>query len=128
LKAVAAFRQLEQADSLAAGNKRIGNILRKNEAETADPQVDDSLLQEPAEKALAEKVNEARQALAPLSANADYTGVLNYLAGMRETVDSFFDAVMVMADDEAVRKNRLALLNQTRALFLGVADISCLQE
>ena len=128
LKAVAAFRQLEQADSLAAGNKRIGNILRKNEAETADPQVDDSLLQEPAEKALAEKVSEARQALAPLSASADYTGVLNYLAGMRETVDSFFDAVMVMADDEAVRKNRLALLNQTRALFLGVADISCLQE
>ena len=128
MKAVAAFRQLEQADSLAAGNKRIGNILRKNEAETADPQVDDSLLQEPAEKALAEKVNEARQALAPLSASADYTGVLNYLAGMRETVDSFFDAVMVMADDEAVRKNRLALLNQTRALFLGVADISCLQE
>lgn len=128
LKAVAAFRQLEQADSLAAGNKRIGNILRKNEAETAEPEVDDSLLQEPAEKALAQKVSEARKALAPLSANADYTGVLNYLAGMRETVDSFFDDVMVMADDKAVRQNRLALLNQTRALFLGVADISCLQE
>lgn len=128
LKAVAAFRKLEQADSLAAANKRIGNILRKNDSETAEPEVKDSLLQEAAEKALAEKVSEAKRELAPLSAKADYTGVLNYLAGMRETVDSFFDDVMVMADDEMVRQNRLALLNQTRALFLGVADISCLQE
>ncbi len=128
LKAVAAFRQLEQAESLAAGNKRIGNILRKNDAEADDLQVNDTLLEEAAEKALAEKVSQARSDLAPLTANADYTGVLNYLAGMRETIDSFFDDVMVMADDEAVRLNRLALLNQTRALFLGVADISCLQE
>ncbi|MCX4192200.1 glycine--tRNA ligase subunit beta [Methylophaga sp. OBS1] len=128
LKAVAAFRKLEQAESLAAANKRIGNILRKNDSETAEPEVKDSLFQEAAEKALAEKVSEAKRELAPLSAKADYTGVLNYLAGMRETVDSFFDDVMVMADDEMVRQNRLALLNQTRALFLGVADISCLQE
>jgi glycyl-tRNA synthetase beta chain len=128
LKAVAAFRKLEQADSLAAGNKRIGNILRKNDAEADDLQVNDGLLEEAAEKALAKKVSQARSDLAPLTANADYTGVLNYLAGMRETIDSFFDDVMVMADDEAVRLNRLALLNQTRALFLGVADISCLQE
>ncbi|WP_438971857.1 glycine--tRNA ligase subunit beta [Methylophaga sp.] len=128
LKAVAAFRQLEQAESLAAGNKRIGNILRKNDAEAEGLSVDESLLQEAAEKALAEKLTQAEQDLAPLSAQADYTGVLNYLAGMRETIDAFFDQVMVMADDEAVRQNRLALLNQTRALFLGVADISCLQE
>jgi glycyl-tRNA synthetase beta chain len=128
LEAVAAFRQLEQAESLAAGNKRIGNILRKNNAEADDLQVNAGLLEEAAEKALAEKVNQAKSDLAPLTASADYTGVLNYLAGMRETIDSFFDDVMVMADDEAVRLNRLALLNQTRALFLGVADISCLQE
>ncbi len=128
LKAVAAFRKLEQAESLSAANKRIGNILRKNDAETSGPEIKDSLLQEAAEKALAEQVTQARRELAPLTAKADYTGVLNYLAGMRETVDSFFDDVMVMADDEAVRQNRLALLNQTRALFLGVADISCLQE
>ncbi len=128
LKAVAAFRKLEQAESLAAANKRIGNILRKNDAETIEAEVKDSLLQEAAEKALAAQVGEAQRELAPLTAKADYTGVLNYLAGMRETVDSFFDDVMVMADDEAVRQNRLALLNQTRALFLGVADISCLQE
>jgi glycyl-tRNA synthetase beta chain len=128
LKAVAAFRQLEQAESLAAGNKRIGNILRKNGAGQAAVEIVDNLLQEPAEKALAEKLIQASKDLAPLSANADYTGVLNYLADMRETIDAFFDQVMVMVDDEAVRQNRLALLNQTRALFLGVADISCLQE
>lgn len=128
LKAVADFRQLEQAESLAAGNKRIGNILRKNDAEAEGLQIDESLLQETAEKALAEKLAKASQDLAPLSARADYAGVLNYLAGMRETIDAFFDQVMVMADDEAVRQNRLAILNQTRALFLGVADISCLQE
>lgn len=128
LKAVAAFRQLEQAESLAAGNKRIGNILRKNDAEAEGLSIDETLLQESAEKALAEKLTQANQDIAPLSAKSDYAGVLNYLAGMRETIDAFFDQVMVMADDEAVRQNRLALLNQTRALFLGVADISCLQE
>jgi glycyl-tRNA synthetase beta chain len=128
LQAVAAFRKLEQADSLAAGNKRIGNILRKNEAEGQDLDVNDSLLQDSAEKALAERVSLAQKDLAPLAAKADYTGVLNYLADMRETIDRFFDDVMVMADDEAVRQNRLALLKQTRALFMGVADISCLQE
>jgi len=128
LKAVAAFRQLEQADSLAAGNKRIGNILRKNDAEAEGMSIDAALLQESAEKALAQKLAQAGQDLAPLSAKSDYAGVLNYLAGMRETIDAFFDQVMVMADDEAFRQNRLAILNQTRALFLGVADISCLQE
>ncbi|GAB4294254.1 MAG: glycine--tRNA ligase subunit beta [Methylophaga sp.] len=128
LKAVAAFRQMEQAESLAAANKRIGNILRKNEAETVTPDVNERLLQAPAEQALAEQVFQARRELAPLTARADYAGALSYLAGMREVVDHFFDDVMVMADDEAVRQNRLALLNQTRALFLGVADISCLQE
>ena len=60
-------------------------------------------------------------------AESNYAGVLTELAGMRDTVDAFFDQVMVMAEDEAVRKNRLALLNQTRALFIQIADISVLQ-
>ena len=128
LEAVTAFRQLEQAESLAAGNKRISNILRKNDAEDVALTIAGNLLQEDAEKALADKLAQASKDLAPLTAKADYSGVLNYLAGMRETIDAFFDQVMVMADDEAVRQNRLALLNQTRTLFLGVADISCLQE
>jgi len=128
LKAVSAFRELEQAEALAAGNKRIGNILRKNDAEGDAGAIDDSLLQEDAEKALATKLAEISITVQPLIANADYSAVLTQLASMRETVDGFFDQVMVMADDEAVRKNRLALLNQTRALFLGVADISSLQS
>jgi glycyl-tRNA synthetase beta chain len=127
LKAVSAFRSLEQAEALSAANKRIGNILRKNGAENLDLSVNSALLQEDAEKTLATQVEAAVDALAPLMANADYAGVLNYLADMRDAVDAFFDQVMVMADDEAVKQNRLALLNQTRALFLGVADISSLQ-
>ena len=128
LNAVAEFRQLEQAKSLAAGNKRIANILRKNDAEGEVGAIDNALLQEPAEQALADKLVEVTDAVQPLMKQADYTSVLRCLADMGETVDGFFDEVMVMADDPAVRHNRLALLNQTRALFLGVADISSLQE
>jgi glycyl-tRNA synthetase beta chain len=128
LYAVAEFRQLEQAEALAAGNKRISNILRKNDAEGDVATIDATLLVEPAEQALAEKLDTVSSAIAPLLIQADYAGVLNILAEMRDTVDGFFEQVMVMADDLAVRNNRLALLNQTRALFLGVADISCLQE
>ncbi|MDH5358487.1 MAG: glycine--tRNA ligase subunit beta [Gammaproteobacteria bacterium] len=128
LHAVAEFRQLEQAEALAAGNKRIGNILRKNDAEGEVGNINDSLLQEPAEQALSAKLKAVTDDVKPLMAQADYAGVLRALADMRETVDGFFDQVMVMADDAAVRQNRLVLLNQTRALFLGVADISCLQE
>lgn len=128
LNAVSAFRALEQAEALAAGNKRIGNILRKNNAEGEAKAIDDSLLQEAAEKALAAKLTDITAVVNPLIAASDYSAVLTNLAAMRETVDGFFDEVMVMADDEAIRNNRLALLNQTRALFLGVADISLLQE
>ena len=128
LNAVSAFRALEQAEALAAGNKRIGNILRKNNAEGEAKAIDDSLLQEDAEKALAAKLMDITAVVNPLIAASDYSAVLTNLAAMRETVDGFFDEVMVMADDEAIRNNRLALLNQTRALFLGVADISLLQE
>ena len=128
LDAVAEFRQLEQAEALAAGNKRIGNILRKNDAEGEVGAIDDSLLNEPAEQALASKLKTVSDEVKPLMAQADYAGVLRTLADMRESVDGFFDQVMVMADDLAVRHNRLALLNQTRALFVGVADISYLQE
>ncbi|PCJ30355.1 MAG: glycine--tRNA ligase subunit beta [Gammaproteobacteria bacterium] len=128
LSAVTEFGQLEQAEALAAGNKRIGNILRKNDAEGESGQLNDSLLTEPAELALAEKLKAVKSAVEPLMNQADYAGVLTILAEMRETVDGFFDEVMVMADDLDVRQNRLVLLNQTRALFLGVADISSLKN
>lgn len=127
LAAVAGFQQLEQAEALAAANKRIGNILRKNDSAEGASTINDTLLTEVSEQALAKKVTVVKASIVPLLAQADYAGVLTQLAEMREAVDAFFDQVMVMADDLAVRQNRLALLNETRALFLEVADISYLQ-
>ena len=126
IQAVAHFRTLEQATALAAANKRVSNILAKVEGELSN-QVDSSLLQEAAEIALAEKLAELQPQLAPLFANSDYQQALTLLASLRETVDNFFEDVMVMADDQAVRANRLAMLTQLRNLFLHIADISLLQ-
>lgn len=123
LKAVAAFVKLEPASSLAAANKRIGNILKKAGIDGGDP-VDKSLIKEPAETALFESVVKAQKAVAPLLDDRDYTNVLTTLADLRDPVDGFFDDVMVMTDDEALRNNRLALLAELRAMFLNVADVS----
>ncbi|MGL6159787.1 glycine--tRNA ligase subunit beta [Microbulbifer sp.] len=125
VQAVHAFSQLPEAQALAAANKRVSNILAKLEG-PAPTEVDESLLQEDAEKALYAAIQDARTQVEPLYAEALYTEGLAGLAGLRETVDSFFDHVMVMTDDEKLRDNRLALLAQLRALFLEVADISLL--
>lgn len=126
VRAVSAFRQLEAAAALAAANKRVGNILTKFDGDIP-AEVNPALLQDEAEKVLATQLAELSVRLAPLFAAGDYGNALNELASLREGVDSFFDQVMVMADDEAVRLNRLALLNQLRNLFLQIADISLLQ-
>jgi len=123
LGAVQAFTKLEPAASLAAANKRIANILRQAGVQQADP-VNESLLSDPAELALWAALGDARSVVQPLLEERLYTEVLSTLAGLREPVDKFFDDVMVMVDDEATKKNRLALLGELRALFLGVADIS----
>lgn len=128
LKAVSGFRELSQAEALAAANKRIDNILRKNGAYDQQLDLKADLLSDSAEQDLAKLLAEVQTDVAPLMQDADYAAVLNRLATMRDSIDKFFDDVMVMADDPAVRDNRLALLNQTRALFIGVADISCLQQ
>jgi glycyl-tRNA synthetase beta chain len=125
IKAVAAFRQLAAAESLAAANKRISNILKKVEGELP-AQVESSLLQLPAEQALAAAVQAQQAKVEPLFAQGDYEAALLSLAELREPVDKFFDDVMVMADDLALRNNRLALLNSLRSLFLRVADLSVL--
>ena len=125
VKAVAAFRQLSAAESLAAANKRISNILKKVDGELP-AQVDASLLQLPAEQALAAAVQAQQAKVEPLFAQGDYEAALLSLAELREPVDKFFDDVMVMADDLALRNNRLALLNSLRSLFLRVADLSVL--
>ena len=89
--------------------------------------VDASLLQEPQERDLAAKLEEIRSQVTPLFAKRDYTESLKVLAGLRATVDAFFDHVMVMSEDNNLRDNRLALLNGLRNLFLQVADVSRLQ-
>ncbi|AEX20519.1 glycine--tRNA ligase subunit beta [Vibrio sp. EJY3] len=127
VKAVSHFRELEAAESLAAANKRVGNILAKFDGELAE-EIDLSLLQEDAEKALAESVEVMTEALEPAFTTGNYQEALSKLADLREPVDAFFDNVMVMADDEALKKNRLTLLNNLRNLFLQIADISLLQK
>lgn len=123
--AVQQFSKLPESAALAAANKRVSNILQKQEGEIADA-VDQSLLTEDAEIALAGQLDRLAQTVAPMFRQRDYAKGLEALAGMRSVVDRFFDDVLVMADDEAVRHNRLALLRELRKLFLHVADISCL--
>ncbi|WP_318454767.1 glycine--tRNA ligase subunit beta [Photobacterium leiognathi] len=127
VKAVSHFRELDAAESLAAANKRVGNILAKFDGELPTA-IDNSLLVEAAEKELAEKVTAVVTALEPVFAAGDYQTALTELASLREPVDAFFDNVMVMADDEKLKVNRLALLNLLRNQFLKVADISLLQK
>lgn len=127
VKAVSHFRELDAAESLAAANKRVGNILAKFNGELPTT-VDNSLLVETAEKDLAANVEAMVAALAPIFARGDYQQALTELALLREPVDAFFDNVMVMADDEQLKVNRLALLNLLRNQFLQVADISLLQK
>ena len=123
VKAVAEFKTLPEAESLAAANKRISNILKKVEGGIADS-VDESLLEESAEKALYQTVKSQQEKVKPLFASGDYSSALTSLASLRDDVDAFFDGVMVMADDEKLKNNRLALLNQLRNLFLNIADLS----
>ena len=123
LQAVQAFLYLDEAQSLASANKRIANILRQAGAtETTD--ISKTLLEEDAERALYDALVSAEVTVRPLLEKRDYTRALRELAALREPVDRFFDDVMVMADDDDVRTNRLALLGGLRALFLDVADIS----
>lgn len=126
MHAITAFRALPEAESLAAANKRIANILRQaiERGETIPDTVADSLLAEPAERALAEQVALIRAEVMPLLKDADYTQAMVRLARLRETVDTFFDKVMVMAEDTALRTNRLTLLKQLAELMNPVADIS----
>lgn len=126
LQAVHKFRQRPEAASLAAANKRIGNILKKTTIpEAARVQV--ARLVEPAEQQLEQSISRLQEQVTPLLAAGDYVAVLAKLAGLREVVDRFFDQVMVMVEEPEVRNNRLALLQQLSALFLQIADISQLR-
>ena len=127
LLAVNDFRQLAEAESLAAANKRISNILKKTD-EKIPAQVDEKLLKDAAEQALAAQLNSLSEQVEPLVAARNYTAILHQLAALRSNVDQYFDSVMVMVEDKPLRLNRLALLARLRNLFLQVADISQLQS
>ncbi|MGY0154310.1 glycine--tRNA ligase subunit beta [Edwardsiella tarda] len=126
VRAVSHFRTLDEAATLAAANKRVSNILAKSSDTLAD-QVQATLLKEAAEIRLAANLITLQEKLAPLFAAGQYQEALVELATLRQPVDDFFEQVMVMADDEQVRINRLTLLSKLRDLFLQVADISVLQ-
>lgn len=127
--AVAAFRRLPTAASLAAANKRIRNILSKGNSGDSEPgRVEPALLTDPAEIRLAERIQELRGRIGPLVEQRDYMGILETLADLGDEVDNFFETVMVMTDDLSIRRNRIRLLESLAELFLEVADISRLQS
>jgi len=125
LEAVKAFQALPEAESLAAANKRVANILKQAEAKgesfvNAEP----SELKEPAERALHEAIRIASEKAKPLYEKGDYTGYLKSFAVLKAPVDTFFEKVMVMVDDEKLRHGRLALLRDLREAMNRVADLS----
>ncbi|CAM5569230.1 hypothetical protein RLIN73S_05624 [Rhodanobacter lindaniclasticus] len=130
LRAVVEFGRRPEAASLAAANKRVANILRKQAEEAGAPPVgravDPACFEEDAERELADALAAARQDSAAAEAAGDYAAVLARLAQLQAPVDAFFDSVLVNADDPAVRANRLALLNQLKSQFSTVADIALL--
>ncbi len=123
LDAVRRFSRLPAAESLAAANKRVANILRQAGL-TEAPATDPARLVEPEEKALFERVEALAGEVGPMLEERHYGAALERLATLREPVDAFFDSVMVMAEDEGLRQNRLALLARMRNLFLHTADLS----
>lgn len=129
IRAVEHFRRLPEAAALAAANKRVANILAKetDQASITASGVDAGLLVEAAEKDLYAQLEALEPIVRPLLAARDYTPALSKLAALRESVDQFFDQVMVNADDAALKLNRLRLLARLRGLFMSVADVSVLQ-
>jgi len=123
LRALVAFLALPEAASLTAANKRIGNILKKS-GEQAALRVDPSLLTDPAERQLAAALDALREEIEGTIAGRRYGDAMRRLATLRPVVDTFFDRVMVMADDPAIRANRLALLAALQRLFQHTANLS----
>lgn len=125
IKAIVAFMQLTESESLASANKRISNILKQANLSTLPP-VDPGLLEAGAESDLYHAITLVTIKIEPLVSSHRYIEILQTLAALRDSVDAFFNNVMVMVEDEAKRNNRLAMLMQLRRMFLQVADISVL--
>ena len=127
IKALKRFQSNDAAAALAAANKRISNILRK-QSRKSSAEIDRHLLVEPAEKHLSEQIDAVQGRATVLFDKGDYLPGLEQLAQLRPAVDAFFDDVMVMVDDDAVKDNRLALLDQLLQCFRQVADFSRIQS
>ena len=118
---------MPEAESLAAANKRVSNILKKAELST-DAVINAGLFEVKEEEALYNQLEALKGQVNPLFDAGDYETALRDLSSLREAVDNFFDNVMVMADDENIKNNRIALLSQMSALFLRAADLSRLHQ
>ena len=125
LKALKSFITMPEAASLSAACKRVNNLL--SQAKITSIEINEQLIEEGAEQSLYEHLNKVAQSIESLYVAEDYGSVLKQLASLREPVDAFFDQVMVMVDDEQVKRNRLAILARLQKLLQGVADISMLQ-
>jgi glycyl-tRNA synthetase beta chain len=125
--AVAEFAKTDSAESLVKANKRVANILAKNEINLANiANIDQTLFIEDEETALYKAYQVVVDKLPQLIQQSNYEEVLKQLSSLKESLDKFFDKVMIMADDKAVKANRIALVSHIRKQFLSVADISVL--
>lgn len=127
IQAVQVFKKLQEAESLSVANKRVSNILAKYSDALLAKHIDEKLFEYPEEHALAKALATQVDLVTPLYQAANYVEVLSQLSSLRKAVDLFFDKVLVMAEDKAIRENRLLLLMQLRKLFLQIADIALLQ-
>ena len=126
--AVHNFNQLPESASLAAANKRVSNLIAKQDFSVQGLSVKKELLQEPAEQALYKALEDKMLEVTPMFENGRYKEGLQSLACLKKSVDTFFEEVLVMCEDTALRDNRLALLQELRHLFLQTADISHLHS
>tara|TARA_B110000091_G_C13775637_1_gene458751 strand:- start:170 stop:1753 length:1584 start_codon:yes stop_codon:yes gene_type:complete len=126
IQAVSSFVQLAESAALAAANKRVSNLLVKVDAASLSTKVSEALLIDDAEKILFQQLRDKELKTAPLFNSGNYTSGLAELAQLKDSVDGFFDNVLVMCDDKSVQNNRIALLQRLRNIFLKVADISFL--
>jgi glycyl-tRNA synthetase beta chain len=125
IRAVNAFKALDSAADLVAANKRVGNILNKNNIDLQSlPNIDASLFSEEAEKELFVAIEAAEKTVNDLASQLQYTQILESLSVLKSPLNAFFEDVMIMADDQAVKANRVALVARARQLFLSVADVS----
>lgn len=126
--AVHHFVNLEEADALIAANKRVSNLLQKSDSDDSPDNVDSSLMDQGSEKKLHDLLIQKELEVTPLLNEQDYTSGLVSLASLKDSIDKFFDDVMVMSDDLDVRANRIKLLRKLRKLFTHVADVSLLHS